>query len=207
MVVAVVAAFGSALSLLVSLGPLSGGAASADTVAYELYCPRSQVGNLALNDVTTTGTMTPAMPARGQSFSITDYQERFSLPLDVVGAAAALGNTVISGTFASTVHVTGATPATIQTSARSFSVAIPSPLPTSGLSIVVPVPPTAIGRFTAKGRKIAAYQKGPTKLTLSLSGSVLTLRCRAYKNNALPTGIVAHAPGRYAITPVIARNT
>jgi hypothetical protein len=49
--IAAMGAVGSGVAL-VPLVPVSG--ASADTVAYELYCPGSPVGKLVINDVMTT---------------------------------------------------------------------------------------------------------------------------------------------------------
>ena len=39
--------------------------AFADSSAYELYCPGTPVGNIALNGVVTTGTITPAVTGVG----------------------------------------------------------------------------------------------------------------------------------------------
>jgi len=201
---AAIVALGVALTILPFL-PLADGSASADTVPYELYCPRSPVGNLVLNDVQTTGTLTPSSLAIGQRFSITNYQTTLLLPNEIVSAAAALGNSVISGTLTTTVHVTGVVrPASLQSSPQSFGVPIPSPIPSSGVTISVPAGP--VGPFTARRDAITASVKSPTRLTLNISGSSLTLHCRTYQNNALPTGVVRRPPNRYPITPVIARS-
>jgi hypothetical protein len=202
----VIVALGSSLAFVLIV-PLSGGNASADTPAYELYCPGTPVGNLAINNVVTTGTMSPSAPARGHTFSITGYQTVFSIPAEIAEAAQALGNTVMSGTYSSYVHVTGAKPATIQSAMSAFSVPIPKTVPDSGLAITVPVSAASVGRFTARGHTITAFVKSPTRLTLSISGSTLRLKCRSYQNNALQTGITRRAPNSYRTTPVIARNT
>jgi hypothetical protein len=202
----VIVALGSSLAFVLIV-PLLGGSASADTAAYELYCPGSPIGNLVINNVITTGTMSPSAPARGHAFSITGYQTVFSIPAEIAEAAQALGNTVMAGTYSSYVHVTGAKPATIQSAVSSFSVPIPNTVPNSGLQIAVPVSAASVGRFTARGHTITAFVKSPTRLTLSISGSTLRLRCRSYRNNALQSGISRRAPNSYRTTPVIARNT
>jgi hypothetical protein len=44
-------------------------------------------------------------------------------------------------------------------------------------------------------------------MTMDISGSDLHLKCKAYPNNSLPTGIVQRGPGGSPISPVIAENT
>ena len=45
--------------VVASLAHSTGTPAFADSAPYELYCPGTPVGNIALNDVTTTGSITP----------------------------------------------------------------------------------------------------------------------------------------------------
>lgn len=201
---AAMVALGAGLILLPFV-PLSGGSASADTAPYELYCPGTPVGRLVMNDVQTTGTMVPASPSEGQRFSITDYQTTIPLPIDIVAAAAALGNSVISGTVTSSIHVLGARPTKTKVSNQPYSVPIPSPVPTSSLTIAAPA--RAVGPFTAKRSGITISVESPTRITLVVAGSNLNLRCRSYRDNALPTGITRGAPSSYPTTPVIARST
>ena len=85
--------------------------AFADSSPYELYCPGTPVGNIVLNDVVTTGTITPASPASGAQFNLTNYQSTVVLPSSIVSAAAALGNSAITGSATLKVDATGATPA------------------------------------------------------------------------------------------------
>src|ERR1035438_9520673 len=108
----------SALSLgivlvVASLAHSSGIPAFADSVPYELYCPGTPVGNIALNGVVTTGTITPAAPASGSTFNLTNYQSTVILPSSIAGAAAALGNSAIVGSATLKVDATGATPPSV----------------------------------------------------------------------------------------------
>lgn len=201
---AAIVALGMAPTVLPFL-PLSGGSASADTVPYELYCPRTPVGNIVMNDVHTTGTMVPASPTKGQRFTVSNYQTTIPLPIDFVGAAAALGNSVISGTVTSSLHVLGARPMNVKIAHQSYSVPIPSPLPESDLSIAPPA--RSLGPFTAKRSGITVSMKSATRMTMDIAGSNLNLRCTAYPNNASPTGIVGSGPSISPITPVIAEST
>lgn len=104
----------AALSLSVamvigSLAQGSGAPAFADSAAYELYCPGTPVGNIALNGVVTTGTITPASPAPGQQFNLTNYSSTVVIPSTIASAAAAIGNSAITGTAVTKVDATGAT--------------------------------------------------------------------------------------------------
>ena len=80
---------------------------------YELYCPQTPVGDITLNDVTTTATLSPADPAPGQQFNVTNFQAQVPLPSSIASAAQALGNASISGTATATADALGATPASI----------------------------------------------------------------------------------------------
>ncbi|HUI01938.1 MAG TPA: hypothetical protein VLZ77_00220, partial [Acidimicrobiales bacterium] len=62
--------------------------AYANTTPYELYCPGTPVGNIVLNHVVTTGTISPPAPAAGQAFELTGYQSVVNLPSSIVSAAA-----------------------------------------------------------------------------------------------------------------------
>ena len=62
---------------------------------YELFCPQTPVGDIVLNEVTTTATLSPPDPSPGQQFSVTNYQSQVPLPASIASAAAALGNTSI----------------------------------------------------------------------------------------------------------------
>jgi hypothetical protein len=181
-----------------------GSPAFADSAAYELYCPGTPVGNLVFNDVVTTGTISPSAPAAGEHFQLTGYQTTLVLPSSVVGAAAALGNTDISGTATTQVDATGASPSSAPQSAASFDVPIPSPVPDQGLSIDFPVSAASVGPFTATGTSITIKQDKRTHLTLEISGSSLILNCTAHRNHSKASGIVPSAPYSTPIFPVIA---
>ncbi len=77
--------------VIASLAQDSGVPAFADSSTYELYCPGTPVGNIVLNGVVTTGTITPDSLAPGQQFNLTNYQSTVLLPSSIVSAAAALG--------------------------------------------------------------------------------------------------------------------
>ena len=171
---------------------------------YELYCPGTPVGNIALNNATTTATLSPADPSAGSQFNVTGYQTTVDLPTSIVSAASALGNSAISGTATTSLDASGATPSSISTGTMSFDVPIPSPVPPSGLPLVIPSSPTTIGPFTASGGGIIVTQDATIQLTLDVSGSNLDLNCKAYPNNLEPTGIVTSSPVGPVTAPVIA---
>ena len=171
---------------------------------YELYCPGTPVGNIALNNATTTATLSPADPSAGSQFNVTGYQTTVDLPSSIASAAAALGNSTLSGTATTSIDASGATPSSISTGTMSFDVPIPSPVPPSGLALVVPASPTTIGPFTASGGGIIVTQDAAIQLSLEVSGSTLNLSCKAYPNNLEPTGIVTSSPVGAVTAPVIA---
>ena len=178
--------------------------AFADSQPYELYCPGTPVGSIALNGVVTTATITPASPASGSTFQVTNYQTTVTLPAGIVSAAAALGNTSIAGQAVTQLDATGATPATLKGSPISFNLAIPNPPPTAGLPLQIPASPGSVGPFTATGGAITITQDSAASLTLTVSGNPLTLTCTAYANNAVPSGITASKPSGSAMSPQIA---
>ena len=71
------------------------------------------MGNIVLNNVVTNGTITPASPAAGSQFNLTNYSSIVVLPSSIASAAQALGNSSITGTAVLKVDATGATPANI----------------------------------------------------------------------------------------------
>jgi hypothetical protein len=181
--------------------------AFADSSAYELYCPGTPVGNIALNGVITTGTVTPASPASGTQFNLTNYQSTVSLPSAIVSAAAALGNSAIQGSATLKVDATGATPASVAAPSVTIDSPIPSPVPATGLSLVLPSTPGTVGPFTASGGAISMTVDPAVALSLNVSGSTLTLTCTPYPNNSVATGIVSAAPTAAKASPVIASTT
>jgi hypothetical protein len=181
--------------------------AFADSSMYELYCPGTPVGNIVLNNVVTTGTITPAAPAAGSTFNLTNDQTTVSLPTSIVSAAAALGNSAIAGNATLKVDATGATPATVAAPQVTINTPIPSPVPTTGLSLVLPSTPGTVGPFKASGGAISLTVDPAIALSLDVSGSTLTLSCTPYPNNSAATGIVSAAPTAAKASPVIASTT
>ncbi len=198
------------LGIVMFVGALvhsSGTPAFADSSAYELYCPGTPVGNIVLNGVVTTGTITPASPTTGEQFSVTDYSSTVTLPSSIVSAAAALGNSVIAGTAATQIDAAGATPASIPTGTIPIDAPIPSPVRSTGLALTLPSTPATLGPFTASGGAITITVDRAITLSLVVSGSDLGLTCTPYPNNAAATGIVASAPRGSPASPVIATAT
>ncbi len=171
---------------------------------YELYCPKTPVGNIVLNNVVTNGTITPTSPTTGQQFNLTGYSTTVALPSSIVSAAQALGNSAIAGTATLKVDATGATPATISSGSIAINAAIPSPVPASGLLLNLPSTPGTVGPFTATGGAISLTVDPAISLSLNVSGSTLTLTCTPYPNNTAATGIVSTAPTGSPASPVIA---
>ncbi|HUI04500.1 MAG TPA: hypothetical protein VLZ77_13235, partial [Acidimicrobiales bacterium] len=178
------------------------------TGAYELYCPGTPVGDIALNDVTTSATVTPATLTNGATFNVTGYQTSVNLPQSLAQAAAALttppATPTLAGTAVGQIDVTGGTPGSKTTGTESFSLPIPSPVPSAGLTLTVPSSPLSIGPFTAQGSAITVQNDEATSLTLMVANAPLTLTCTAYANNSVASGIVTAAPTGKAIAPIIA---
>jgi hypothetical protein len=181
---------------------------AATTVAltgpYELYCPGTPVGTIALNDVKTSASVSPATVSSGTSFTVTGYQTVANLPGQLASAAASLGSASISGSAVGQIDVTGATPATMATGTESFNLPIPSPVPSTGLTLTVPSSPLSLGPFTAQGSAVTVQNDSITNLTLVVSGANLALKCTAYANNSVASGIVTATPSGQPIDPVIA---
>ena len=189
----------------VATGAGSGSRAFGDSRGYELYCPGTPVGNIVLNDVVTTGSISPPAPVSGQQFSVTGYQTTLDIPSSISSAAAALGNTDLVGTATARVDVSGASPSSTASSS-AFDVPIPSPVPDAGVVIAFPSPSATLGPFTSAGGDVEITQSR-TDLTLVVSGSTLSLRCTAYPNDSASTGITSSAPHARPITPVVAAYT
>ncbi len=170
---------------------------------YELFCPQTPIGDLVLNEVTTTAALSPPDPSAGQQFNVTNYQSQVPLPAPIAQAAAAIGNTTLSGTASATIDAQGASPASIPTGPLTFDVPIPSPVPPSGVPLIVPSSPITVGPFTATSNGIAIAQNANIDLSLVISGSNLDLRCTAYPDDSAPSGIAAGPPDASPISPVI----
>jgi hypothetical protein len=181
--------------------------AFADSSAYEVYCPGTPVGNIALNGAVTTGTITPASPAAGSQFNLTNNSTTVVLPSAIASAAQALGNSAITGTATLKVDATGATPASVTAPPVTINAPLPSPIPATGITLALPATPGTVGPFTATGGAISLTVDPAISLTLVVSGSNLNLTCTPYPNNAVANGIVASAPTAPKASPVIASGT
>jgi len=203
--------------VVLSLAGVSGGVALtlalpaagafADTPAYELYCPKTPVGDIVLNNVVTSGTISPASPAAGSQFNVTNWQTTANVPQQLASASAALGNSALAGSATAKVDAEGATPASIASPTINFSSPLASPIPAAGITLKLPDPPTQIGPFTASGGAITIKEDQTASLTLLVSGSPLTLSCTAYPNNSAQTGIVTSPPTGSPMSPTIASTT
>ena len=182
----------------------TGSGGEALTGPYELYCPGTPVGNVALNGVTTGAVLDPATPTVGQTFSVSQYQTSVTIPAAIVIAAQALGNSVISGAAQTELKTVGATPAGLAEGPFSFSVPIPSTVPTAGLAISVPAAASTVGPFTATASSVTIEEASAVTLSLLVTGNTLTLDCTSYADNSVPTGIATSLPAGPPIDPVIA---
>ena len=180
--------------------------AFADSSAYELFCPGTPVGNIGLNGVITTGTITPASPAAGQQFNLTNWATTVNIPMAIANAAAALGNSAIAGTATTKIDATGATPPSISSGTLTINAPLPSPVPAAGINLNLPSPAATIGPFTASGGAITLTVDPAISLTLVVSGSNLNLTCKPYPNNTTPSGIVPSTPTATPASPVIATS-
>ena len=176
------------------------------TGAYELYCPGTPVGNIALNNVTTTASIPGALTV-GQQFEATNFQTNLNLPQSIASAAAALGNSAITGDAVVKIDASGADPATVSSGDIVINVPIPSPVPSSGLAFSLPSPPGSVGPFTATGGAVTLTVDPAVSLALTVSGSTLNLTCKPYANNSEPTGIVSSGPRTSPVAPVIATGS
>ena len=176
------------------------------TGPYELYCPGTPVGNIALNNVTTTASIPTGVPA-GQTFNASNFQTQVTIPSSIASAAAALGNTAITGTAVVKVDATGATPATVSAGDIAINAPLPTPIPSTGISLNLPSTPGTVGPFTATGGTITLTLDPTVQLTLVVSGSDLSLTCKPYTNDSASTGIVSASPPGSPISPVIASES
>ena len=177
---------------------------SGESGPYELYCPDTPIGNVTLNNATTSGTLSPADPASGQQFNLTGFQTQVPIPSSIASAAAALGNPTLAGTATQTVEAVGATPSSVTEGDMSFSVPLPQPVPTAGVTVTVPAAATTVGPFTATADPITLALSDQTALSLEISGSALDLTCTAYPNDSNPTGISIAPPPAQPTSPTIA---
>jgi hypothetical protein len=181
----------------------AGGPPTALTGPYELYCPGTPVGNVALNDAETVATLNPVAPTAGQSFSLTGYQTTVNLPASLAAAAAAVSSS-LAGSATAQIDATGATPPTTPVGPFTFNTPFPSPIPDAGVTLQLPSTPETVPGFTATSGQITIQQDSAASLSLSVAGNNLTLTCTAYPNNSVASGIVTTAPTASPLAPVIA---
>ena len=74
---------------------------------YELYCPGTPIGDIAVNDVVTTGSISPTSLNEGDQFEVTGLQTQFTIPQNVAEQAENLGLTTLSGDLLLFLDVTG----------------------------------------------------------------------------------------------------
>ncbi|HXQ63124.1 MAG TPA: hypothetical protein VN796_12380, partial [Acidimicrobiales bacterium] len=181
--------------------------AFADTAPYETFCPNTPLGNIVLNDVTLTGSLSPASPSTGQQFSLTGLQTQEQLPASVVQAAQAAGLTSLTGTVDTTIDATGATPPSISTGPMAFDVPIPNPIPSSGVTLGVPSAPATVGPFTATSSNVTLSSNSESETTFQdgVGIGLLDLQCVSYANDSLPqSGFTNQTPPGLPVSPVIA---
>ena len=180
------------------------GPAYADSAPLEVYCPGTPIGGIVLNDATVTGTISPAAPTSGQQFSLQGVQEQVTVPASIVQAAAAIGNTSLTGSISATIDATGASPSSTGTGANAFSVPIPDPVPSTGLVITAPSPPVTVGPFTATGGDITLSVDPTIHITFDDASDQLALTCSLYPNNTVPSGTTGQPPPGIPVSPVVA---
>ncbi len=171
----------------------------ATSTQYELYCPNTQVGNLVINNVVTSGNITPRHPATGQPFTVTSYQTILPIPSTLAEAMSVLGNTAIVGTATTAIEATGATPSSLSVGSMSFDVPIPKSIPTAGVNLELPSKASTIGPFTA-GANVTVLQSSAIALNLSVSGKTITMICVAFPNDGLATGVTTSPPTSKSIS-------
>ena len=181
--------------------------AFADTSAFELFCTNTPIGSLAFNDVVISGSLSPAVPAVGQQFSVDNFQAQVPIPAVIAQDAAAVGNTSLSGTANAALTATGATPASMPTGALAYDAALPNPVPPSGLTLEVPSSPATIGPFTATSSDIALSLTSVFTLNFNDAAFPTALPpfdCSPYPNDVVPSGLAQAIPPGLPIAPVVA---
>ena len=74
---------------------------------YELYCPGTPIGDIAIDDVVTTGSISPTSVVEGEQFQVTDARTQFTIPQGVAQQAESLGLTSLSGSLFAFLDVSG----------------------------------------------------------------------------------------------------
>ena len=177
------------------------------TGPYELYCPGTPVGNIALNDAVTSATLSPAAPTAGQSFSVTGYQTVVNLP-GLTGECG--GGPLARSTADGHGHhpdrlASGATPATTPEGPTPSACPSRARCRAGGVSLSLPSTPATVTGFTASSANITIQEDSSASLSLIVSGAPLALTCTAYPNDSVALGHHHRRRRRAApIAPVIA---
>ncbi|MGH9918320.1 MAG: hypothetical protein ACRD6W_05560, partial [Nitrososphaerales archaeon] len=203
------------------IGPISPG------TPYELYCPGTPVGDIAVNDVVTTGSIVPASLAAGDTFNLSDPQMQFTIPQGIAQQVEKLGLTTLSGdlyVFIAAIGVQQPPDTIINTFGTtssgtvgalqaypgpgvvdlSFSVTLPSSIPSSGVQFVAtPAPGTPTVSFMAAGGPIQVLVEG-ADLDVTAFGDEFGLFCNPLANDSVPTGISPSQPESGYVIPEVA---
>jgi len=175
---------------------------------YELYCVGTPLGNLVMNDATTTATLSSADPSPGQQFKVTGFQNRVTVPAGVASAAVSAGASAITGTSVSTLVASGATPSSLSTGEMSVNVPLPDPVPSSGVTQATPAsPPSDFGPFTAVGGTVSVLEAPASTSALQVAGISFTMTCISYPNDSAPSGFSNGPPTGSPIWPLVAGTT
>ncbi len=182
-------------------------AVAASTSPYEVYCPGTPVGTVVINNVVTSGIISPSTLAAGSTFDVTDFHTVLDIPEQLVAAAKDLGDTSLHGSATAALDASGATPASLNTPTLEIDTPIPGTIPSTGLALTVLSPGVSVGPFIATGGAITISVA--SKESLSIVTEALTLSCTAYPNEdiATSTGLTTATPSGSAVTPQLATAT
>ena len=186
-----VTAFGAAA--LASPAP-----AGADTSGYALTCNGTGkwapvLTTLAIPGVVTTGSL-PASVTAGSGLTLTNYGLKLSLPGSGLFAAAA--GATISGTYTTSLMVTGASPATPATTLNVPSSTLPNPIPASGAPLSASGNPIHLTASPTPGAiSVSTGTAGTLTLTVVGVGAV-TMTCTS------PASVIASVTGSAPSTKV-----
>ncbi|MGA2036165.1 MAG: hypothetical protein ABSH04_01080, partial [Acidimicrobiales bacterium] len=178
------------------------------TGAYELYCPSTPVGNLVLNDVVTTGAISPQALSAGDQFDIEGYQTHIPIPAGIVSGLVGFGNTVLQGFAATTLEAFGASPSHTSIDLESFDLPLPNPVASSGVTLDIPSASSTIGPFVSSGGAITIAGEESVLMVAGISQHIVTMNCQAYPNDTVtPSGVATTQPLGIPILPVIATGS
>jgi len=182
---------------------VAGSVTATPTGAYELYCPGTPAGNVVLNGVTTSGTISPSSSSAntraaradlsaGQKFNLTGYQTIANIPQALAEVAQAI-QADLQGMASTQIDAAGATPATTAEGPFNFDVTIPTPVPDSGVTLDLPANPLTVGPFTVTGGT-------PTTTTTTAAPKSSTTAPPAGGGTTTPSPVVSASSGTLAFT-------